>query len=122
MPAMCGVLAEEPLEADAGEVLLVAGDLDAFLHLDRLVQAVPPGAVGHHAAGELVDDLHGVVLRVDQVLLVAHVAVPRGDGLVTSSSRRRLPFQKPLSVVGEDVELPLARRPSGRCSAPSSRS
>src|SRR5260221_7400647 len=39
-----------------------------------------PGAVGHYAAGELVDDLHLAVLGIDQVLLVAHVTVGRGQG------------------------------------------
>ena len=37
--------------------------LAAFLGLDHLVQAVLPGAVGHHAAGEFVDDLHLVRRR-----------------------------------------------------------
>ena len=74
MPPMIGILAEEPLEAEAREVFLVGGDRDVFLHLDRLVQPVPPGSVGHDAAGEFVDDLHLAVV-VDEVLLVADVAV-----------------------------------------------
>ena len=51
------------------EVLLL--DADAFLRLDRLVQALAPAAPFHDAAGELVDDLHLVVL--DHVLDVAVV-------------------------------------------------
>ncbi len=80
MPPMMGILAEEALEAEAGEVFLVGGDGDVFLDLDRLVQPVPPGSVGHHAAGELVDDLD-LAVGVDQILLVADEAVAGGERL-----------------------------------------
>jgi hypothetical protein len=36
------------------------------------MQAMPPGSVGHHAAGEFVDDLH--LVGVDQILFVAEEA------------------------------------------------
>ena len=80
MPAMIGILAEETLEAQAGQVFLVGGDGDAFLDLDRLMQPVPPGAVGHHAAGEFVDDLNFAIFA-DQILLVANKAVAAGQRL-----------------------------------------
>ncbi len=74
------VHAEEVLEGDRGERLVLALDLDALLRLDGLVQAVGPAAAGHHAAGELVDDDHLAVL--DQVLDVAPVEVVRAQPLV----------------------------------------
>ena len=46
-------------------------DADALLRLDRLVQALAPAAALHDPAGELVDDLHLVVL--DDVVDVAVV-------------------------------------------------
>ena len=60
------VHAEVVLERDRRERLVLALDLDAFLRLDRLVQAVGPAPARHQAAGELVDDddlavLHDVV-------------------------------------------------------------
>ena len=87
------ILPEKSLKAEAGEVFLVGSDRDVFLHFDRLVQAMPPGAVGHDAAGEFVDDLHlpssptrYCSSRTKQCRAVS--------AWVTSSSRRRLPFQK----------------------------
>ena len=50
------VHAEVVLEADRRQRLVLFLDLDAFLGLDRLVQAVGPAAARHLAAGELVDD------------------------------------------------------------------
>ncbi len=50
------VHAEVVLEGDGGERLVLALDLDAFLGLDRLVQAVAPAPARHQAAGEFVDD------------------------------------------------------------------
>jgi hypothetical protein len=86
----------------------------ALLGLDHLVQAALPGAVGHHAAGGLVDDLH---LALDHhVLLVALVQVQRRQRLrqllhallAVPAARRR--------VVGVGASGPRAsrHRPAGR--------
>ena len=50
------VLAEVVLEGDGRERLVLALDLDPFLGLDGLVQAIAPAAARHQTAGELVDD------------------------------------------------------------------
>jgi hypothetical protein len=47
---------EVVLERDGRERLVLALDRDAFLRLDRLVQALGPPPAGHQAPGELVDD------------------------------------------------------------------
>ncbi len=65
-PGQLVVQAEEILEGDGGQRLVLLLDLDAFLGLHGLVQAVAPAAAGHLPAGELVDDddlavLHDVV-------------------------------------------------------------
>ena len=65
------VEAEVVLEGDRGERLALVLDRDAFLGLHRLVQALGPAPALHHAARELVDDHHLVVL--DHVVLVAVV-------------------------------------------------
>ena len=72
------VQAEVVLERDrgVGDALLL--DLDAFLGLDGLVQAVRPAAAVHQPAGEVVDDDHFAVL--DDVLLVAVVEDVRLEG------------------------------------------
>ena len=49
---------EVVLEGDRREGLVLALDRDAFLRLDRLVQAVGPASPRHQPAGELVDDDH----------------------------------------------------------------
>ena len=97
------VHAEEVLEGDRGERLVLALDLDALLGLDRLVQAVRPAAAGHHAAGELVDDDHLAVL--DQVLDVAPVEVVRAQPLVDAMDQIHV-----LDVV-EVVDVRGASRP-----------
>ena len=51
-----GIHAEIVLEGDRGHGLVLGLDLDAFLGLDRLVEAVRPAPAFHHPAGELVDD------------------------------------------------------------------
>ena len=51
-----GIHAEIILEGDGRERLVFRLDLDAFLGLHRLMQAIRPAATIHHAAGELVDD------------------------------------------------------------------
>ena len=58
MPAELVVHAEEVLEGDRGEGLVLAADLDPLLGLHGLVQAVGPAPPGHQPAGELVDDDH----------------------------------------------------------------
>ncbi len=60
------VEAEVVLDGDGREGLGFLLDGDAFLGLDRLVQAVGPAAARHFAAGVFVDDDHLVVL--DDVL------------------------------------------------------
>src|SRR5256712_5711279 len=66
-----GVPAEVVLDRDRRERTGLALDLEAFLRLDRLMQAVRPAAAGHEAAGELVDNDDLAVL--DDVFLVAVV-------------------------------------------------
>ncbi len=66
--------AEEALEADRGERLIERADVEALLRFDRLVQARPPGPVGHEAAGGLVHDDDLAVL--DDVLVALQVKVP----------------------------------------------
>ena len=56
------VEAEVVLEGDRGERLVLGLDLDVLLGLERLVQAFRVAPALHHAAGELVDDDHLVVL------------------------------------------------------------
>jgi hypothetical protein len=69
MPESLGIHAEVVLEGDRRHRLVFGLDLDPFLGLDRLVQAVRPAAPVHHAAGELVDDDDLLVL--DDVVGVA---------------------------------------------------
>ena len=61
-----GIHAEIVLEGDGRHRLVFRLDVDAFLSLDRLMQAIGPAATVHHAAGELIDDddlavLHDIV-------------------------------------------------------------
>ena len=81
-----GVHAEVVLDRDRRERTGLALDLEAFLRLDRLVQAVRPAAAGHEAAGELVDDDDLAVL--DDVLLVAAVHRVRLQRVVHEVHRR----------------------------------
>jgi len=57
-----GVHAEIVLEGDRGQRLVLVLDGDAFLRLERLVEALGIAPPFHHAAGELVDDDDLVVL------------------------------------------------------------
>ena len=68
------VEAEEVLERDRRERLVLAANLDAFFRFDGLVDAVGVAPAVHQAAGELVDDDHFAVL--DDVLLIAVEQVP----------------------------------------------
>jgi len=72
-PGKLAVEAEIVLEGDRGERLVLVLDLDLFLGLDRLVNAVGPAAPHHQPPGELVDDDHLPVLH--HVVLVAQVKV-----------------------------------------------
>ena len=82
------VLAEVVLEGDGRERLVLALDLDAFLGLDRLVQAVAPAAARHQAAGELVDDHDLAVL--DHVLHVELVVDVRAERLLHVVEQRHV--------------------------------
>ena len=64
-----GIHAEQVLEGDRGQRLVLALDLDLLLGLERLVQALGIAPARHHAAGELVDDDDLAVL--DDVVDVA---------------------------------------------------
>ena len=63
------VHAEIVLERDRSQRLVLALDVDTFLGLDRLVQAVGPAAPGHEAPREFIDDHDLAVLH--DVMLVA---------------------------------------------------
>ena len=68
------VHAEVVLEGDRSERLVLVLDADAFLRLDRLVQAVGPASALHQAPGEFVDDDHFTVFdHVLDVFLVERV-------------------------------------------------
>src|SRR5690606_10322781 len=73
------VHAEQVLEGDRRQRLVLALYVDPLLGLDRLVQAVGPAAAGQGAAGELVDDDHlAVADDVVHVALVQRVRAQRG--------------------------------------------
>ena len=69
------VEAEKILERDRRERLILAANLDAFLRLDRLMDAVGVAPAVHQPSGELVDDDDFAVL--DDVLLIAMEEIPR---------------------------------------------
>ena len=75
--------AEVVLQRDRRERLVLGLDLDAFLCLDRLVQALAPAPALEDAAGELVDDLRLAVLDdVVDVALEQLLGAERGLELV----------------------------------------
>ena len=98
---------EEVLQRDRGQGLVFFLDADAFLGLDRLVQAVAPIAARHETAGELVDDDH-LAFLVDDVV---HVALVEVMGLQAVVDQVR-----PLHVAGR-VEALHARQLLGRADA-----
>ena len=57
-PRQTAIAAKETLIGHAGDGDARAGDLAALLHLDHLVEALAPEAVGHQPPGIFVDDLH----------------------------------------------------------------
>ena len=75
------VHAEEVLEGDGGQRHRFLLDLDAFLRLDGLVQALAVAATLHEAAGELVDD-DDFAAVADDVVLVALVEGMCAQGVV----------------------------------------
>ena len=71
--------AEVILEGNRSQRLIFALDLDVFLGLDRLMQAVRPAAAWHHASGELVDDDYLTVFdHVFHVAAIERVGLNRG--------------------------------------------
>ncbi len=85
------VLAEVVLEGDGGERLIFPFDLDFFLGLDRLVQAVAPAPPRHQAAGELVhDDDFAVLHHVVDVALEQGVRAQRLVRVVEQRHVRRI--------------------------------
>ncbi len=77
------VHAEQILEGDAGQGLVLALDRHAFLRFHRLVQAIGPAAAGQGTAGEFVDDHHFTVAHdVIDVALVDRMRAQRGIEVV----------------------------------------
>ena len=81
------VEAEVVLERHAGQRHVLGLDLDAFLRLDGLMQAVRQAAALHHAAGELVDQ-HDLAVAHD-VLLVLVEQLVRAQRLGDVVNQRR---------------------------------
>lgn len=67
------VHAEQVLEGDAGQGLVLALNRHAFLRFDRLMQAVRPATPGQRAAGEFVHDHHFAIAHD-----VIHIALIDG--------------------------------------------
>jgi hypothetical protein len=88
MPESFVVQAEEVLEGDGGERLVLARDGDALLGLDGLVQALVVAAAVHETARELVDDDDLAVL--DDVVDVALHKAAGLHGLVDVVGERRV--------------------------------
>ena len=72
---------EEALVRHLRQGLALPRHLHPFLGLDHLVQTPFPGAIGHHPAGVLIDDLHlvrlGFLVVGDDVVLVLVEGVQR---------------------------------------------
>ena len=80
------VEAEEVLQGDRGEGLVLLLDLHALLGLDRLVHALVVAAAGEHAAGVLVDD-EDLAVHDDVVLVVLEQLLGL-DGVVQVADQR----------------------------------
>src|ERR1041385_5507997 len=104
------VHAEEALEAYPGQRLLRGLDFDTFFGLDGLVEAVAPGAVGHEAAGELVDDDDALLFfdLLDDVLFAADVELAGGQGLGDQLVAPPAAGPDAAQLLAEGVELGLA--------------
>ncbi len=68
------------LDRDRGQGLVLGLDIDLFLGLDGLVQALGQAAAAHHPAGELVDQDH--LAALDDIVLVQGVEGVGPQGLV----------------------------------------
>ena len=103
------VEAEVVLDRDRRQRLRLLLDLDAFLRLDGLVEAVGPPAARQHAARELVDDVHVVLLH--DVLDVLLVQAVRAEQLVDDVhpvgllDERALRVAPPLDALGVGERL-----------------
>ena len=104
--AKVDVAPEEALVADARQRLALRGHFHALLHLDQLVQAALPGAVGHQAPGVLVDDLH--LALAHEVVLVALEHVQRGERLAHELLAPARPLPDPAQVLGDALQRLLA--------------
>ena len=97
------VLAEVVLERNRRERLVLALDLDLFLRLDRLVQAVAPPPSGHQTAGELVHDDDLAVL--DHVFDVQTEQRVRAESLIDVVEQRHVRRVVQPAAVGREAML-----------------
>ena len=97
------VEAEEVLQGDRGERLVLVLDLHPLLGLDRLVHALVVAAAGEDAAGVLVDDQDLAVH--DDVVLVALEQLLGLDGVVQVADERGV--HRLVEVVDAEVVLDL---------------
>ena len=61
--AQTSIEPEKPLKTEPGICILGGIDFKGFFGLDRLVQSVSPGAVGHEPTGKLIHDDHFAVIN-----------------------------------------------------------
>ena len=94
---------EVVLQRDRGESLVFGLDLDAFLGLDRLVQALVVAAALEEAAGVLVDDEDLAV--EDDVVAVALEELLSADGVVEETHERGV--DRVVEVVDAELVLHL---------------
>ncbi len=100
-PGELVVQAEEVLQGDGGQGLVLVLDLHPLLGLDRLVHALVVAAAGQDAAGVLVDD-EDLALHHD-VVLVLLVELLRLDGVVEEAHKRGV--RRLVEVVDTEVVL-----------------
>ena len=85
------VHAEEVLEGDRGQGLVLGVHLHALLGLNGLVQAIGPAATGHEAARELIHDDHfealAILLGAHHVIHIPLVHVAGQQGLAEAVQR-----------------------------------
>ena len=97
------VQAEEVLQRDRGQRLVLGLDLDALLRLDRLVQSLVVAAAGQDAAGVLVDDEHLAV--DDHVVAVLLEQLLGADRVVQEADERGV--DRVVEVVDAELVLDL---------------